>query len=80
MGGIRHRTHAEKPASGLPIGSPSRSEGCLNANRRSDSLHVAGDSRRANSNHIPVVKLDLKMQRFESSRPSHAVRSPTPNI
>ena len=51
-GVLRYRTPLEKLTSGLPKGSPSRPERCLNANRQSDSFTSLEITPR-NSNHIP---------------------------
>jgi hypothetical protein len=51
-GVLRCRTPLEKLTSGLPKGSPSRPERCLNANRQSDSFTSLEIAPR-NSNHIP---------------------------
>jgi hypothetical protein len=51
-GVLRYRTPLEKLTSGLPKGSPSRPERCLNANRQSDSFTSLEIAPR-NSNHIP---------------------------
>ena len=66
-GGIKHRPPLEQRTSGLPNGSFSQPEVCLNADRQSDSFHIAGDRAAKNSNHIPdgtkcpIVKRSLIM-------------------
>ena len=51
-GVLRYRTPLKKLTGGLPKGSPSRAERCLNANRQSDSFTSLEIAPR-NSNHIP---------------------------
>ena len=51
-GGTQISHRSPKPTSGLPKGSPSQPERCLNANRQSDSFTSLEIASR-NSNHIP---------------------------